>query len=207
MAGRPGAGTCPPGTYCHPCCDGTLEVQVFLQSLCYDTDPYMGEQSPDRPFNDVEVRISGPTTKPPQRTANGTTTFEALMPGNYSVRVVKAGFSECTDDIVRPPDRDTALFQNPYPVASRATTQAMRVMRRDGLECQRRHILKPGPQPPTRQIYMPFLWLFSDEPWILIVRDLLWIFFTVLAIVFFAVGKPAAGLWATACSAYLLHII
>ena len=60
---RPGSETAPPDEICHPCTDGTLKVKVYLQILCWDTDLKLGTRSPDRPFNGVEVSISGPTAR------------------------------------------------------------------------------------------------------------------------------------------------
>jgi hypothetical protein len=52
-------------------------VKVYLQALCWDTDPDLGENTPDRPFIGVTVAISGPTPKTKPTDGSGIATFEA----------------------------------------------------------------------------------------------------------------------------------
>src|SRR6266850_1634815 len=98
----PGGSTTPPGGACVPCTTGTLEVRVYLQTVCWDTDPALGEDTPDRPFKGVEVWISGPTARDPKPTdGSGVATFDALKPGTYSVSVLN-GFDDVSGEVPDP---------------------------------------------------------------------------------------------------------
>jgi murein DD-endopeptidase MepM/ murein hydrolase activator NlpD len=207
---RPGSETAPPGEICHPCTDGTLKVKVYLQMLCWDTDLTLGTRSPDRPFNGVEVSISGPTSAKPQLTAgNGEVTFTGLTPGSYDVTVTKKDFTDETKTITKfPPDITPDKLNNSHNVASRATTEAVRVMRRSsGLRCTRKHATKVGGAPGPRRIVLPILWLGNDEPWVMILRDTLWLAALVTMAIALAMGNLALGAWCAAFAAYLTTVI
>ena len=208
---RPGSETAPPDEICHPCTDGTLKVKVYLQILCWDTDLKLGTRSPDRPFNGVEVSISGPTSTKPQLTAgNGEVTFSGLSPGSYDVTVSKTDFTDETNKAITkfPPDITPDKLNNPHSVASRATTEAVRVMRRSrGLRCTRKHAAKVGGGPGTRRIVLPILWLGNSEPWVMILRDTLWLAALVTMAIALAKGNLALGAWCAAFAAYLTTVI
>lgn len=206
---RPGTEAAPPGGVCHKCTDGALKVKVYLQTVCWDTDLTLGVRSPDRPFNGVEVSISGPTSQPPKPTAgNGEVTFSGLTPGSYSVSVQKTGFTDETTTIPSPPPDITAdMLTGPHQVTERATADAVRIMRRNGLRCHRKHSAKTGGAPGTRRIVLPILWLGNDEPWVMILRDTLWLAALVTMAIALATGNLALGAWCAAFAAYLTTVI
>lgn len=217
----PGGGTAPGGA-CVPCTTGNLHVRVFLQTVCWDTDPMLGEETPDRPFNGVFVYISGPTSKPRQTSINGEAFFSGLAPGTYTVRVEKAGFDDVSQDIY---DNNpvAAVFTrdilvNSYEVTEHNTTEAVRVMRREydsgrapvgskHLECKRKHTVKIPGVPGTRSIWSPLFWFWESEPWIMWLRDLLWVLCMVFMIAGFATDNPLMGCFFASFAAYLLNII
>ena len=205
----PGSETAPPGEICHLCTDGALKVKVSLQTVCWDTDLTLGVRSPDRPFNGVEVSISGPTSVKPQPTAgNGEVTFSGLSPGSYSVSVQKVGFTDQTTTIPKvPPEITPEMLTGPHNVTARATAEAVRIMRRDGLRCHRKHSAKVGGAPGTRRIVLPILWLGNDEPWVMILRDTLWLAALITMAIALGTGNLALGAWCAAFAAYLTTVI
>lgn len=209
MTARPGADGAPAGGICHACTDGALKVKVHLQSVCWDTDPALGERSPDRPFNGVQVSIGGPMSPPPQLTAgNGEVTFSGLSPGSYTVSILKAGFTDETTNIPNTqPAITPEMLNGPHPVAARATAEAVRIMRRAGHKCHRKHSAKTGGSPGTRRIVLPILWLGNDEPWVMILRDTLWLAALVTMAVALGKGNLALSAWSAAFAAYLTTVI
>ena len=216
----PGSGSAGPGAVCIPCTTGQLEVRVFLQTLCWDTDPSLGEDTPDRPFTGVQVSISGPTEKPPKKTdGSGVARFEALAPGTYIVSAEKLGFYDGTgemfseDPIPPGPDLDPLMLAGQQDVAIHQTAKAVRVMRRQfvaqataqapkGRECSRKHAKLPGGGPGGRWIFMPVFWVFSDEPWVMILRDVLWLACLTIIPIAAVKGNLALAAWAAAFFAY-----
>src|SRR3954453_19969455 len=98
---EPGSGTTPPGGRCIPCTTGTIRVTVYLQTVCWDTDPALGLDTPDRLFTGVTVRVHrGPAVLEEKLTDGaGQAIFEALdAPGSYSVYVEKTGFDDISED-------------------------------------------------------------------------------------------------------------
>lgn len=209
MTARPGTGGAPAGGICYECTTGTLKVKVHLQTVCWDTDPALGVRSPDRPFNGVKVAINGPTSPPAQSTAgNGEVTFSRLLPGSYGVTVEKAGFADKTTDIPNAQvDITPEMLSGPHQVEEHTTTEAVRIMRRNGHRCHRKHSAKTGGSPGTRRIVLPILWLGNDEPWILVMRDLLWLAALVTMAIALAKGSFALAAWCAAFAAYLTTVI
>lgn len=222
MSTAPPGGSCAPGGTCVPCTTGNLHIRVFLQTVCWDTDPKLGENSPDRPFDGVFVDISGPTYKPRQRTINGEAFFSGLAPGDYSVIAYKEGFDDVSTDIYQnhlleggiTPD----LLVNSYEVTCHNTTEAVRVMRRHvdtskapvgskHLECTRKHTVKTPGVPGTRAIPIPVFWFPWDEPWIMWLRDFVWVICLVSMIVALATGEYCMGAFFAAFAAYLTTVI
>ncbi|MFN7932957.1 MAG: hypothetical protein U0R19_06490 [Bryobacteraceae bacterium] len=217
----PGGGT-PPGGPCIPCTTGNLHVRVFLQTVCWDTDPMLGENTPDRPFHTPFVYISGPTSKPRQTSINGEAFFAGLAPGTYSVRVEKSGFNDVSQEIhdnnpiVAPFTSDILI--NSYEVTAHNTTEAVRVMRRDldpstapvgtkHLECKRKHAMKTPGVPGTRSIWLPIFWFGESEPWIMWLRDLLWVGCMITMIVALATSNFLMGAFFASFASYLLTVI
>jgi hypothetical protein len=218
---EPGSASTSPGGVCIPCTTGQLQVRVFLQTLCWDTDPALGENTPDRPFTGVSVSISGGTEKPPQTTdGSGLVKFEGLSPGSYTISASKPGFSDDTAEVlsycspVPAPGLDAQMLAGRQEVKVHETAKAVRVMRRQlvsaatpeapkGRECSRKHSKLPGGSPGSRWIFMPVFWVFSSEPWIMVLRDLLWLACMVTIPIAAAKGNVALAAWAAAFFAYL----
>ncbi len=173
---------CPPGTRCIPCTTGTLQVNVYLQTVCWDTDRTLGVNSPDRPFTGVTVTVMDGATRVDSKPtdATGIAIFEALDAGevngggkDYSFTVAKTGFDDVTDNSVTFNDPATqALTSLSVHIDVHQTTHALRVMRRQGLECTRKHSV-PTPSGNTGESLGPILW--QHEPWILVLLDMLWL--------------------------------
>jgi murein DD-endopeptidase MepM/ murein hydrolase activator NlpD len=185
--------------------------------VCWDTDPDVGEETPDRPFNTVEVRISGPTKKDPKATAgSGVATFNALGPGSYSISAMKLGFEDVSADVPDPlpPGVTRTMLNGPHKVAIHTTTKAVRVLRRQQgwgrdkrIECTRKHALHPPGSPGTRTIPISVFWIPWDEPSVMVVRDFLWLTALVTSPVALGAGNLALAAWAFAFFSYLSTVI
>ena len=200
-------------------------MNVYLQALCWDTDPDLGENTPDRPFIGVTVAISGPTPKTKPTDGSGIATFEALTPGQYSVSVTKPGFDDKTSDIaiVDPVSADQAQ-QDPE-VELHQTAHAIRIMRRspanppgpDGrpappppypAECSRKHVHRPGGGPGEPTIWLPVFWFPWSEPWLLLfIRDPLWLASLVGVVAGAVVHNPALAALSAAFLGYFSGVI
>lgn len=94
--------------------------------------------------------------------------------------------------------------------AHNTTDASVRVLRRvdPTLVCKRRHTAPPGGASAGPMIWLPVLWLPWSEPWILWIRDLLWLFFTVLMVLgFVPIGSPGVVAWSAAFFGYLSVVI
>jgi hypothetical protein len=198
---------------------------VFLQTLCWDTDPELGEDTPDRPFTGVRVCISGGTEKPPQTTdGSGLVRFEGLSPGPYTISAEKPGFYDGTAEVLSQcritpgPDLNALMLTGQQEVSIHQTTKAVRVMRRQfraqatpqapqGRDCSRKHAKRPGGGPGGRSIPLPVFWVFWDEPWIMIVRDVLWLACLTTIPIAAVTGNVALAAWAAAFFSYLSTVI
>lgn len=196
---------CPPGTRCIPCTTGTLEVTVYLQTVCWDTDRTLGLDSPDRPFSGVNVTVmDGSTTVGSKMTdGSGIAVFDALDAGevggsgkDYTFTVSKDGFDDKTDDVFFSDLATRDLTSNSVHIDVHKTTHAIRVLRRvmktgtkPGLECTRKHSA-PTPSSFAGTTLGPILW--QGEPGLLVMRDLLWLAAGAGALVAGLVGFLAA---------------
>src|SRR5438045_4541568 len=127
----------------------------------------------------------------------GQAIFEALdAPGSYRVYVEKTGFDDISedagkhcpiyDDLTRPLVRSSVHLDAPH-----VTEDAIRVMRRhDHLECSRKHSKLPGGGPGGTTLG-PMFW--SGEPWLLVVRDILFLLSLVLSVLILIVGFASAA--------------
>jgi hypothetical protein len=189
---------CPPGTRCIPCTTGTLQVNVYLQTVCWDTDRTLGLNSPDRPFTGVMVTVWDGSTRVDSKPtdATGVAIFEGLDAGevggtgkDYDFIVSKEGFEDKTDD-VQFEDPDTQkLTSLSVHIDVHQTTHALRVLRRTGLECTRKHSA-PAPSGISGPSLGPIFW--SHEPWLLVLRDLLWVLSGTAALIVGIAGFAAA---------------
>lgn len=193
MTRRPGTRSSPPAPVCIPCTTGTIHVVVFLQTVCWDTDRTLGLQSPDRLFTGVTVNLKRGDRRDISKPTNaaGEATFEALEPGSYTVEVVKTGFDDVTNDVLFEDPQDQECARSSADVSVHETTEVLRVMRRQGLECKRKH---SAPNPTGRDGLSLSAILWTSEPWILVLRDVIWLVLlaaaVTLAIVAFASADP-----------------
>ena len=176
---------CPPGTRCIPCTTGTLEVTVYLQTVCWDTDRTLGLDSPDRPFSGVNVTVmDGSTTVGSKVTdGSGIAVFDALDAEKWeaaartthsqSARMGSTTKQTTSFSPTLPPrtSRPTAciLTCTKQPDAIRVLRRVMKTGTKPGLECTRKHSA-PTPSSFTRTTLGPILW--QGEPGLLVMRDL-----------------------------------
>lgn len=195
---------CPPGTRCIPCTMGTLKVNVYLQTVCWDTDRTLGLKSPDRPFTGVKVTVMDGSTTIDSKTTDGSglATFDALDAGSvggggqdYTITVSKDGFDDKTGEVSFP-DATKDLTSDTVHVDVHQTTNAVRVMRRvmktankPGLECTRKHSA-PTPQPFPGTTLGPIFW--EGEPGLLVLRDIVWLIAGAVALIAGLVGFLSA---------------
>jgi murein DD-endopeptidase MepM/ murein hydrolase activator NlpD len=196
---RGGASTSPPGCTVAPCGGasarsrppassdspapdptGSLEVTVRRLAVCWDTGPDW-ENSEDPALEGCIVSISGPGGPLTAKTdGNGKFLFEGLAVGDYSVTASmtepvpggSAGTGKAWDDVTASTDQLAAAATT---VVADSTAHARRTMRRPGLECNRKHLPRPGPQGDGgASIWLPIFWIPWSEPfWILfLLRDL-----------------------------------
>ncbi len=201
MSTAPGGSTSPPGTSCIPCTTGNLEVTIYRQLICWDTPP-AGENATDPPLEGAIVTVSGPGRAEPITTGrDGKARFVELVPGTYTIIARKEGLSDVTEEVL--PDLRTDWGV----VALHTTNASVRVLRRE-LECKRRHTALPGGATTGPFIWLPVLWIPWSEPWILWIRDLVWLFFTVLMVLgFIPIGSPGVVAWSAAFFGYLCVVI
>lgn len=200
-------------------------MNVYLQALCWDTDPDLGENTPDRPFIGVTVAISGPTPKTKPTDGSGIATFEALTPGQYSVVVSKPGFDDATNDIAIVDPATAEQAQQDPEVEIHQTAHSIRIMRRsaanppgpDGKlappppyppECKRKHVHRPGGAPGEPTIWLPVFWFPWSEPWLLLwIRDPLWLASLAGVVAGAVVGNPALAALSAAFLGYFSGVI
>ncbi len=204
---------CPPGTRCIPCTTGTLKVNVYLQTVCWDTDRTLGLQSPDRPFTGVKVTVmDGSTTVDSKMTdGSGLAVFDALDAGevggsgkDYTFTVSKDGFDDITEDnkAISFDEKTQKLTPASVHIDVHQTTDALRVLRRKmrdfsdpnkppgpGLECSRKHST-PTPQPFPGTSLGPIFW--QGEPGLLVLRDVIWLIAGAVALITGLVGFLSA---------------
>ena len=185
----PGGATTPAGGTCVPCTTGDLEVIVKKEAICWDTGPD-GLDAEDQPLEGAEVTLSrsGVAVPPAQTTDDeGKVIFRALQPGDWEINASKTDYDS--------PGSVTAT------VTCRETASATTTLTRQGLECDRKH-----PQPEGTQggpcIWMPVFWIPWCEPWILLIRDTLWLAAGVCGIVGAALGNFAISAYCAAFFAY-----
>lgn len=187
----PGGESCEAGGTCIPCTTGSLQVTVKKLAVCWDTGPD-GLDAEDTPLEGASVRVSGPSSVEAQETdESGVTTFEALQPGEYTVDVTYQNEEGQSYDMPTEPVTGT--------VEIGGTAEVEAVVKRHDLECLRKHPVSSGRQGGPN-IWLPVLWVFWNEPWILIIRDTLWL----TCIVFIALG---AALWQDPSMAALFSAI
>jgi hypothetical protein len=188
---------CPPGTRCIPCTTGTLQVNVYLQTVCWDTDRTLGVNSPDRPFTGVMVTVwdGGTRIDSKMTDSTGIAIFEALDAGevggsgkDYDFMVSKEGFEDKTDDVQFDPATQPITSLRAH-IDVHQTTHALRVLRRTGMECTRKHSA-PTPSGMSGPSLGPIFW--SNEPWLLVLRDLLWVLSGTAALIVGIAGFAAA---------------
>ena len=188
---------CPPGTRCIPCTTGTLQVNVYLQTVCWDTDRTLGVNSPDRPFTGVMVTVwdGGTRIDSKMTDSTGVAMFDALDAGevggsgkDYDYMISKEGFEDKTDDVQFDPDTQKITPLRAH-IDVHQTTHALRVLRRTGMECTRKHSA-PTPSSVSGLSLGPIFW--SHEPWLLVLRDLLWVLSGTAALIVGIAGFAAA---------------
>jgi hypothetical protein len=112
---------------------------------------------------------SGPADAGGDNRPVGRVEFAAVTPGEYDVHASKSG-------------HDAPLTAPRVTVAASSTAEASVSLRRHGLECNRKHPsgagINDGPG-----IWLPVFWIPWGEPWILILRDTLWLTATVFTVV------------------------
>ena len=162
----PGGEACEAGGTCVRCTTGNLQVTVKKLAVCWDTGPD-GLDAEDTPLTAASVTLSGPSSVEAQETdESGVTTFEALQPGEYTI---SASYQDGEGhEYDAPNDPVTAT------VEIGGTAEAEIVLKRQGLECLRKHPVSEGTQDGPH-IWLPVFWVFWHEPWIMIIRDTLWL--------------------------------
>ncbi|MFH2057199.1 MAG: hypothetical protein ABIJ61_14675 [bacterium] len=165
-AEAPGGESCEAGGTCIPCTTGNLQVTVKKLAVCWDTGPD-GLDAEDTPLSGASVRVSGPSSPEAQETdESGVTLFQALQPGEYTVSVTYQDEEAHSYDMPNDPVTGT--------VEIHATAEVEAVLKRQGLECMRKHPVSSGTQGGP-WIWLPVFWVFWSEPWIMIIRDVLWL--------------------------------
>lgn len=178
----PGGSATPAGGTCVPCTTGTVKIETKSLSVCWDTGPD-GEDSEDQPLGGANVRlVAGAGSSPAAQTSGtgpaddggddrpvGEVEFAAVPPGEYEVRATKSGY-------------DAPLTAPTVTVAARSTVEASVSLKRRGLECNRKHPTSEGINDGPG-IWLPVFWIPWGEPWILILRDTLWLTATVFTVI------------------------
>lgn len=168
-ASPPGGASTAPGGICIPCTTGQLRVEVRTENVCWDTSFY--DPSPDVPLDGAEVTITltrATGTPPPEGTLApptptltgllGSSTFEELAPGFYSLRATKTDYED------RSSTTDIEI------VAQTTATAPPLVTRNTKRECTRRH-MPENPGAPSPSWLGPIFW--ESEPGILVLRETL----------------------------------
>jgi len=212
----PGGCTTAPRGVCIKCNTGTLEVTVFQKLVCWDTEEAFGWEAgghrDEKPLAGATVTyncekrdpsvtaalVNRPPTPPLTTDADGKVVFSQLIPGEYTVTASKDGF------IVVPPEKP-----GPLPVVKKGkTATAEQRLKSDSLECDRRHTPKKSGMPDLDTIWWPIFW--GSEPWVLVLRDILWLMLLALSAVGFATapsGGAAMGALGLAFAAFLTTVI
>jgi hypothetical protein len=163
-AEAPGGESCEAGGTCVACTTGSIQVTVKKLAVCWDTGPD-GLDAEDTPIEGASVRVTG-ASEAQDTDESGVTTFEALQPGEHTITATYQ--DEEGNSYETPIEEVTA------DVEIGGTAEAEVLMRRRGLECLRKHPVSDGSQDGP-WIWLPVLWVFWSEPWILIIRDVLWL--------------------------------
>jgi hypothetical protein len=162
---------------------GIVQVRVDQQALCWDTFGPDGTDS-DRPLSGVMVMLS-PATGAAQFQStddSGTVTFNNVPVGAANLRATKVGFVH---------DGSHGEATATVNVTGAAGPATVLTLRSANLVCTRKHVAKPAGTPGTN-VLGPMFW--SDEPWILLLRDVVWLLFMVLFVLFTALGLGLPGL-------------
>ncbi len=165
---------------------GTVEITVNLEALCWDTFADDGSDT-DRPLQEASVSlmpaaggISFATTD-----ANGIARFENVPVGHVRVNASKT-------DHVHDDTHPSANLE--FDLAAGATVQQTTTLRSADLVCRRKHVAKPAGAPGPVTLG-PMFW--ADEPWILLIRDIVWLVMLLASIALTIVGLAVPG--ASAC--------
>jgi hypothetical protein len=161
-----------------PARTGSVEVTVMLKAVCWDTFAEDGT-SGDRTFDGVTVRMSPASGAVQEATtsAGGWARFDDVPVGSVIVRAEKTDYRSEYGMVT---------------VAAGATASATLTMHSLHNECTRPHLAKPAGTPGTTTLG-PIFW--TSQPWILFIRDLLWLATLIASVVLIPVALlvPAAG--------------
>lgn len=180
-----------------PARTGTVEVTVMVKGVCWDTFAEDGT-SGDRTFDGVTVRMSPAAGAVQEDTtrAGGWARFDNVPVGAVIVRAEKTDYRSEYGMVT---------------VSAGATASATLTLHSLHNECTRAHIAKPAGTPGTTTLG-PIFW--DHQPWILVLRDLLWLITLIGSLLFIPLAlffPPAGqlfglGLICLAICSYATHI-
>lgn len=156
---------------------GNADITVMLEARCWDTFAN-GESgsSDDRPFEGVDVRIQPATGAVRSATTlnSGVASIVTIGVGRATVTATKDGWDPATGNVDITAGGTAAL--------------TLTMHRPAGYHgCTRKHPPKPPPSGEIGEAWLgPFFW--SGEPWILLLRDILWLVLVILAAILIPIG-------------------
>jgi hypothetical protein len=225
----------PPGTtrgrekdYCRKCHAGKLKVTVKKTLVCWDSGSE-GDTTPDKPLEGATVRVSlsecldrrAPLLEqfkpidPKTTDSNGEVTFDLLIPGRYTVTAEKdndkpEGYMVAPAPPPPPPPAGGTPAPAPRPgtvVEEGKTATAEVTLQIKNAVCNRKH-LPPSPSPGIpRSIWLPILWFPWNEPWVMAMRDLLFLAAVGFSIAGMATLNLAMVAFFVAWGGYLTNVI
>jgi len=179
---------------------GNADITVKLEALCWDTfaNGESGDNS-DRVMDGAEVSIQPASGRVRRATtiSNGIASIVDIDVGRATVTVSKTDYETVTGNV---------------DITAGGTATLTLLTRSLKRECDRKHTAKPAEQPFTNWLG-PVFW--EDQPWILVIRDVVWLLFMIASVVLLLVGllyPPASGCVAGgalcfAVFAYASHVI
>ncbi|MBC8069619.1 MAG: carboxypeptidase regulatory-like domain-containing protein [Deltaproteobacteria bacterium] len=179
---------------------GTVEITVNLEAICWDTFAAGSTDSSDRPLAEALVALSPATGAMLTQVtgADGKVRFENVPVGAATVRCARTNYVNVDDAVT---------------VAAGAPATKTLTMRSTEAVCSRKHTPVPPPEVSVPNWLGPLFW--DGQPWILVLRDVLWLVLLVAAAVLIPIGlavPPAyvclcIGAFCFAIFSYVNHIV
>ncbi len=179
---------------------GNADITVKLEAICWDTfaNGESGDNS-DRVMDGAEVSIQPASGRVRRATtlSDGVASIVDIDIGRATVTVSKTDYETVSGNVE---------------ITAGGTATLTLLTRSLKRECDRKHTAKP-PEVPFTNWLGPVFW--EDQPWILIIRDVVWLLFLIASVVLLLVGllyPPASGCVAGgalcfAVFAYASHVI